>query len=117
MARVPVANPFRQSGSRSTTTTASSAKAAKKTAAKPPVDEWTEDDQANAALEGWGVFEIIDNTTHRLFYEIQLCSIRFDDDGCARFFVTERAKKDPLAQKAIRIVFSSKAGAQARTKK
>lgn len=68
-------------------------------------------------LEGWGVFEIIDNITQRLFYEVQLHGIRFDDDGCARYFVQERAKKDPLAQKAIRIVFSSKASIQPRKKK
>lgn len=118
MARVPVANPFRKNGSSSTTSTASSAKAGAKSAAKRPVDEWTEDDQAEAALQGWGVFDIIDGVSHKLFFEIQLCSARFEQDEHARLFVAARDKAgDPLAAKAIRIVFRSKAGTKARTKK
>jgi len=117
MARVPVANPFRKEGSRSNSTTASSAKAAKKTAAKSP-DDWLEDDQAAALSQGWGVFEVIDGSTHKLFFEIMLHGPRFDNDDCARLFVAERGNKgDALATKAFRIVFRSKVGGKARSKK
>lgn len=108
MARVPVANPFREKGARSTA----------KAAAKSPVDSWTEDDQAEAMLQGWGVFEIIDGQSHKLFLEVQLHGVRFDQDEYARLFVAEREKAgDALAKKAVRVVFRSKAGSQSRTKK
>lgn len=115
MARVPVANPFRQSGSRSASTTASSAKAAKKSAAKPTADKWTEDDQAAAHAQGWELAEIVDERTLRVFYEIQLYGVLFDHDGFARAFVS--TQKTPLATKALAIVFKTKAGDVGRKKK
>lgn len=114
MARVPVANPYRFKGSPSTTSTASTAKAAK--SADDRAETWTEEDQACAHEQGWGVFEIYDG--RRLFFEIQLFGVLFDNDGFARRFVADREKAcDALAIKAMRIVFRSKAAAPPRKKK
>ncbi len=115
MARAPAANRFHLNALRSTSSRASTAKGKKKPAAGA---EWTAEDRAAAQLQGWDVFDIVDNTTAKLFMEIQEYGPRFEHGGFARAFVIDQIKAgDVLALKATRLVFRSKVGAQARTKK
>lgn len=103
MAQIPVANPFRQQRP-----------APIKRRAKPVV-EWSLDDQQQAHVQGWGLFEIVDEQTRKVFFEIQLHGVRFDNDGYARAFVMDRNKAgDELAIKAFRAVYRSKAGDHAK---
>lgn len=68
---------------------------------------WGEQDKAQAAAQGWGVFEVWDQ---RVLYEI----LRDDNsnifltDAAARAYVAARAAArvpDPLARRALQLVF------------
>ena len=100
-------------GFRSDTSTARSAKV-KKSAAP---EAWSPADNDQAELQGWGVYEIVDDGTLKVFFEIQAHGTRFKDDNITRDFVASRDKAgDPLAAKAQRVVFRSKAGTKVRKK-
>lgn len=68
-------------------------------------------------MQGWGVFTCVDMRTQKVFLEMQAEGKRFHTDHAAREFVAAQAKAgDRLATKALRAVFRSKVGAQARSK-
>lgn len=109
MATAPAAKKSRQRASRSGTTTASRAKPEANDA------EWSARDQESAQQQGWGVFECIDMSTRKIFFEVQAHGERFAHDGLARSFVMDQNKAgEELAIKALRVVFRSKAGTQGR---
>lgn len=92
----------RQGVSRSATTTASTVRRA----SKPPLridaeqdDEWTQQDVDQAFAAGWELFACIDETTLKVFYEVNPA---IEVAGLAR-------RGDALAIKALRMVFRSKA--------
>lgn len=117
MARAAAATTSRQRASRTVSTTASGAKRPKKQSQKEPVADWSALDQQNAEAQGWGVFECIDESSLKIFFEVQGVGDRFAHDGLARQFVMNQNKAgDELAIKALRAVFRSKAGFNARSK-
>lgn len=114
MARATAAKRSRPNASHSSTTSAQSAKA-KKRNAENSAEDWAATDQAAANLQGWGLYECIDEKAPRkVFFEVMSHGKRFDKkdpDGAARAFVMAQNKAgDELAIKAIRAVFRSKAG-------
>ena len=118
MARAPAGKKSPKSESRSSTTTAPPAKGAKKTA-DDKLDKWTDDDQAAAAIQGWGLFDIVDEKQPtKVFYEVQERGVRFEGDEFARIFVAHQAKNgDALAMKAVRLVFRTKSAIPPKRKK
>jgi hypothetical protein len=63
------------------------------------------------------VFECIDMATRKVFLEMQAEGGRFPNDNDARSFIAAQAKQgDALATRALRAVFRSKVGVQARSK-
>ena len=82
------------------------------------VPDWLPADQGQANLQGWGVFECLNMGSTKVFYEIQSFGVRFENDNFARLFVAAQHKAgDVLAVRALRAVFRSKAGVDARSGK
>lgn len=117
MVRASAGKTSRPNASRTSSTTASRAKPRKKEPL-PPDDNWTARDAEDAALQGWELWECIDEKTLKIFFEVFSFGSRFEKDALARAFVMERNKAgDELAIKALRAVFRTKAAPTPRRKK
>jgi hypothetical protein len=117
MASVNAAKKSPRNASRTTSSSASTARP--KTSASNDAAEfvWTAAEQAMAAAQGWGVYECIDEKSHKIFFEMQSHGPRFVSDNEARAFIMNQNKAgDDLAIKAMRIVFRSKVGVAARSR-
>lgn len=71
--------------------------------------EWTNEDQSEALLDGWGVFN---NSDHGMRIERYDEAARFASDAAAQAYVAWRSMNDdPLAVKAIRYLVKQHFGA------
>lgn len=117
MAPANAAKKYTRPASRTASTPASTAPRRQKASNDADACEWRAADQEQAAQQGWGVFTCIDEKTLKVFMEMQAHGPRFGSDNAARDFIMQQNKAgDELAIKAMRVVFRSKAGTQARSK-
>jgi hypothetical protein len=110
----------RQPASNSATSTASRARKAQNDASNSDAqqgDSWEKREADQAAMQGWELFECIDETTLKIFYEIGPVDGEEPLVQPASHVAELARKGDALAIKALRMVFRSKTRIDEVTKK
>lgn len=70
---------------------------------------WTDQHQAEAAVEGWGIYSVFDLTTRRLSYKILTAGHQFRNSENATRHVVHRARqRSPLHVAALKKIYVPK---------